>query len=91
MFTLKLVKGIAGFVASMSVGAVVSNVIVATTPKNLTTINRIAVGIGGFVLSSMVADAASEYVKNQIDEISNEFKKAKEDAIKVAEDAAIKA
>jgi hypothetical protein len=65
---IKLIRASAIFVTSASVGAVVSNAVKATTPSNLKTLNQVMVGIGGFIISSMVADAACVYIEKQIDE-----------------------
>lgn len=60
-------KGITGVVVSLGVGAVVNNAVRATTPLTQTRIQRIGTKIGGYVLSSMVADHAVNYSFGQID------------------------
>lgn len=69
-------------VASVGAGAVVGNVVKATTPETVSTAKRVAIGVGSFVLSNMVRDAASKYTKDGIDatveqlqELKAQFKK----------------
>ena len=41
-------------------------------PQNLTGFKKVAVKVGGFVLSAMVADKATDYVGETIDKTVNE-------------------
>lgn len=68
-----IAKGIVGTVASVGVGAVVGNAIKSTTPVDITTINKVMVGAGAFVLTSLVGDVASKYTGAKIDEITEQF------------------
>jgi hypothetical protein len=61
MNILKFAKPVAGLVISMSVGAVVQNAISITTPATQNLIQKMGVKIGGYVVSSMVADHAVRY------------------------------
>ena len=61
MNILKFAKPVAGLVISMSVGAVVQNAVTITSPANQKLIQKIGVKIGGYVVSSMVADQAVKY------------------------------
>lgn len=63
-----LAKSAVALVASVGVGAVVTNAIKATTPEDLKIASKIAVVIGTFVASKAVADVASTYCAKQIDE-----------------------
>lgn len=60
----------------LSVNKVVMNVVKATTPPITTFPQRVMIGIGSFVISSMITDHASVYVLNEIDAI---FKNAEEE------------
>lgn len=66
MNPIGLITTVAGLVAASGAGAVVGNAVKASTPANLKTINKVLIGVGGFVLSSMVADQASKHVKTVI-------------------------
>lgn len=74
---LEIGKVAVSAVASMSVGAVVTNVVKATTPANVSTANKILTVVGGFVLSSMVGAAASTFVTHELNQIFPEKKAVK--------------
>lgn len=59
-------KGVVCFVASAGVGTVVTNVVKATMPANVSTMNKVLTVVGGFVLSSMVGAVASQYVAAEL-------------------------
>lgn len=68
---IDLAKSVVTLVASVGVGAVVTNAIKATTPEDLKIASKIAVVIGTFVASRAVADAASTFCAKQIDEVKS--------------------
>lgn len=70
---LGLTKQIAGFLVSFGVGTVVKNIVEYTTPSTITTLKKVGVSIGGFVLSAMVVDAATKFTDKRIDEVSEKF------------------
>lgn len=74
MNPVAIVKGIVGLVASAGAGTVVGNAIKATTPAQLTTINKVLVGVGGVVLSGAVGDIVVKYTSKQIEEITDAWK-----------------
>lgn len=76
MNILPIVKVVAGVAASVGVGAVVGNAVKLGTPESSKLIQKIVIGVGGFVLSSMVADHASNYVEAQIDNAADQLKTA---------------
>lgn len=82
MNPLGIIKAASDLVVSLGAGAVVGNAIKASTPANLKLIQRIGIGVGGFVLSSMVGAQAAKFANEQIDgavedlqEIKSLFKK----------------
>jgi cell division protein FtsX len=80
---LSIAKTAAGIVTSLGAGAVVSNAIKASIPANSKTIQKISIGIGGFVLSSMVSEMATKYVNENIDSAVKQFQTAKDNIIVV--------
>ena len=68
---------IADLGVGIGAGAVVTNLVKSTTPVGTNPIMKVAVGIGSMVISNMVGDAASKYVKRNVEELSDELKKAK--------------
>lgn len=72
-----IVKLATELIVSVGAGAVVSNTIKVTTPSNTRTIQKIAIGVGGFVLSGMVGEAAVNYANKNIENGVNQFKDAK--------------
>jgi len=75
MNPLNLIKTVTEIVVSVGVGAVVGNTIKLTTPAGTHVLKRVAIGVGGFVLSSMISDKASTYATTTIDETVEKIKK----------------
>lgn len=64
----EVIKMAANFLASAATGALVAMVVKTNAiPTNMK--EKIAVGIGGIVVSAMISDKAGEYVDKQIDDI----------------------
>ena len=74
MNPLNLIKSVVEIVVSVGVGSIVGNAIKQTTPANAHIVKRISVGIGGFVLSSMVSHHATNYTSKTIDETVEKIK-----------------
>lgn len=70
---------IADIGVGIGAGAVVTNLVKSTTPAGTNPLMKVAVGIGSMVISNMVGDAASKFVKRNVEELSDELKKAKSD------------
>jgi hypothetical protein len=77
MNPLAIAKTATGLVVSMGAGAVISNAIKASIPANSKVIQKVTIGIGGFVLSSMVGEMATQYVNKNIDAGIQQFQDAK--------------
>lgn len=75
MNPLNLVKTVTEVVVSVGVGAIVGNVIKASIPANTHVLKRAAIGVGGFVLSSMITDKATKYATDTIDDTVDKIKK----------------
>lgn len=73
----------AGSVVSTGVGALVGNAIRQSTPADTKKYRKIAIFVGGFVVSSMVAEAAVNYVNKNIDDGIQQFKDAKEAVVNI--------
>jgi len=56
-------------VAGSSVGGVIMNVVKATIPPNTKPLQRVSFILGGYILSSMIADQAAEYVVKELESI----------------------
>ena len=72
---LELIKTVSGVLVSIGVGGIVSNVIRVTTPDSAGTIKKICIGIGSFVISSMIVDEATSYTEKKIDQTADKFRK----------------
>lgn len=71
------------FVAGIVVTSSVSKVIVSLAHQNVTTATNVQTAqlyIGAYVLGSMVASSASEYVDGKIDRLADAIAKLKKDA-----------
>lgn len=77
MDPINILKGAAAFVVSTGVGAIVKNAVKATTPEDLKKFSKISVVVGTAVVSSMVADHSTTYVKERIDKTVDAIKKVK--------------
>jgi len=74
---LKLLKTVTDVAVSMGAGAIVGNTIKQTTPADAKKYQKVAIGIGGFVLSSAVGSWASNYAQEQIDETVEQISELK--------------
>ena len=86
MSPLNIAKGVVTFVAASGVGAIVGNAIKSGLPAPANLYQRLAFGLGGLVITSVVMDKAHDYAKRQFDEtteeireLKNELKTSKED------------
>jgi hypothetical protein len=70
-------KLLTDLVVSAGVGSVVGNAIKASIPLEAKIIQRISIGIGGFVLSGMVGDFASKYAREKLEEFVTQIKETK--------------
>ena len=78
---MNLIKSGDQLVSGFGVGLIADEALKVIKPRNLTGFKKVAVKVGGFVLSTMIADKASDYVGETIDKTVNEikeFKKPKE-------------
>lgn len=85
MNILPIAKAASNIVVSMGTGAVVTNAIKSTTPADIKTFQKVTIGVGGLVLSSMVGELASKYTETKIDDAVDTVKQSK-DEIKEAQD-----
>lgn len=76
MKKLDILKSATGLIVSAGAGAVVGNAIKASTPADIKTIQKVLVGVGGFVLSGMAGEMASKYVNATIDETAENLSDA---------------
>lgn len=69
-----LVKSGVQLLSGFGVGLIADEALKVVKPQNLTGLKKVAVKVGGFVLSAMVADKATDYVGEVIDKTVNDFK-----------------
>jgi phage-related holin len=62
------------FVSSMGVMTVITNVIRHTTPSDLTKFQRAFVGIGGYVLSSIITNIVTNHIDAKLDDLAQSIK-----------------
>lgn len=75
MNKLEILKGASELVVSIGVSAIVGNAIKMTTDPNTGRFKKIAMGVGGFVLSRMVGEMATDYSSRKIDGINDAIQK----------------
>lgn len=78
MDPLNLIKSAAGLITGLGVGTVVGNLIKTTTPDNVKIVNKILVGVGGFVIGGALSEIAANAVEKRIDEGVEAYKKVRE-------------
>lgn len=66
---VNVVKVVGGVVISIGVGAIVANLIRATTPEDVKKITKVCIGVGSFFVAGMTAAAASKRFDNSLDTI----------------------
>lgn len=69
MKKLELIKAGIGLVVSVGVGAIVGNVVKATTPADVKTLTKLCIAAGSLVLTGVAGDMASKYTEEQIDSV----------------------
>ena len=86
-----LIKSGIQLVSGFGVGLIADEALKVVKPRNLTGFKKVAVKVGGFVLSTMIADKASDYVGETIDKTVNEFKEFKKTKEVVTDDKEVEA
>lgn len=71
MNKLDIFKGITEVAVSIGVGAIVGNAIKITTAPDTKNYKKVAIWFGGYVLSHMVSQVASNYAVNEIDKVAD--------------------
>ena len=71
---MNLIKSGVQLLSGFGVGLIADEAIKMVKPQHLAGLKKYAVNVGGFVLSAMVADKASDYVGVTIDKTVNEIK-----------------
>ena len=87
MSVLGIARSALTMATSAGVGAIVTNLIKATTPENTKVTSKILVGIGGLGLSFMLSEFVDDYVSDKLSGISITINKKTEDAEVEAADA----
>ena len=78
MNPLAIVKGVATLIISAGVGTIVGNTVKHTTNSaNLNLLNKVAVGVGAFALSSFIGDKVTSHLAEQVDETLEAFEEIK--------------
>lgn len=67
MNKLDIIKGGAEFMVSVGIASIVGNAIKLTTDPEAGRLKKISIGVGGFVLTSMVSSMAIDYSNSRID------------------------
>lgn len=78
MKKLEILKSGITLVASVGVGAVVTNAVKSTTPADLKVLNKIVVVIGTTAVSYIASDGAAKYFGNYVDELTEMVKNVKD-------------
>ena len=70
---LGLIKSGIQLIAGFGVGVIADEAVKMAKPKNLVGLKKAAVKVGGFVISMMVADKATDYVSEMWDKTAGEI------------------
>lgn len=68
---LGIVKGGVGLLASAGAGAVVGNLVKATTPHDSTRFQKILVSVGGYTIGIVLGDLSAKYLVDQVDNLAD--------------------
>lgn len=71
---LGLIKSGVQLITGFGVGVIADEAIKMVKPQNLKGLKKVAVKVGGFVLSAMVVDKASDYVEDIWNKTASELK-----------------
>lgn len=71
MKKVEIFKEVLEFVVSIGTGAIVGNVVKATTPIDIGRYKKVTILVSSFVLSRMTADMATDYTRKRIDELTD--------------------
>ena len=74
MNKFEMVKGTVGFVTTIGVNAIIGNIVKSTTPESIHVLKKVCIGVGSFVISSMVTDKVGDYVDEKMDGFIVDFK-----------------
>lgn len=74
MSKLEMLKGAVEIVVQFGTSSIVGNAIKTGTPPDAKTWKRIAIGVGGYVLSQMVGSQAGKYATDSIQEFVDRTK-----------------
>ena len=88
---MNLIKSGVQLLSGFGVGLIADEALKVIKPRNLTGFKKVAVKVGGFVLSTMIADKASDYVGETIDKTVNEIKEFKKPKEVVTDDKEVEA
>lgn len=69
MTKVDVVKAVLGTIASVGVGAIVGNAVVATTPAAIGIVQKIFVGAGSVALTGWAGNVAATQVEKDIDQV----------------------
>lgn len=72
---LALFKGVAELAVSAGTGVVIGNLVKATTPYDISKVQKVLIGIGGYGLSGALSDITAKYVGSQIDSYGDKLKR----------------
>ena len=75
MTKLEIAKKVVGIVVSIGVGAIVSNAVKSNTPDSVGALKKVCIGVGAFVIGSMLSDIAVKHMDQTIDNTVKEVKK----------------
>ena len=67
--SIMLVKAIGEVVVSIGIGAIVKNVVKATTPATVGLAKRVCIGVGVLALDFMITDAVMTYAEKTIGKV----------------------
>jgi hypothetical protein len=81
---VSILAGVAELAASAGAGLVVGNLVKATTPDNLSKVNKVLLVIGSYTIGGVLSDLSSMYARNKIEvyseKVASVFRTPSEDS-----------
>jgi hypothetical protein len=86
-----IIKVVGGIAISIGIAKVAKNLLELATPEDISTINKVCMGVGMFAVSTLAATEASKQFKSKVDLIDKKIDKAIEECKKESEEIPVEA
>lgn len=75
MKKMEVFKGLVSMIGSIGIGAIVGNLVDATTPRKVKGIGKIIIAFGSLAITGIASKEANKYIEASIDEVVDSVQK----------------